>query len=79
MESCVMITITCIARTREFIGIGYHGECDVSWGSDSLVLWAVASVNASKTPNCLGDASKCIEAYGGTINVAPDREILLLI
>ena len=63
----------CLDRPRELIRIEYHGECDVSSGSDALVHQAVALVDTLYLALVLGDTIERVESCGGTTNVAPNR------
>ena len=51
----------------------------LSWDFVTLVQRAVALVNVWRLQLVLGDTNECIEACGGTTNVAPDRASWLLI
>ena len=51
----------------------------MSSGYDALVCRSVVVVDTFYLALFLGNASKCVEARGGTTNIATDSEILPLI
>ena len=61
-----MITLSYLARPKKLIGNKYLCDYDVS---DVLVNHSLFGADALKLAICVGDASRCIEACGGTTDI----------
>ena len=64
----------CIYRPGELIRIEYCGECNMYSGSNVIVRQSVAFFEILYLALVLCDVRKRVEARGGMMNVATDRE-----